>query len=164
MTENKDKKIQITFFATKELQEKLEVVKSEMGFYTRSEALRYAVSFTAKKLAPDYITVQKQRNAVTPEVRAERSVDIQEAREQKAKVKESERQQILIKKLNAKVQENGMVKFTNYKYMNPQTEPWEGELTINPGDLQESHLDRQFRDFPEDMSQEQINKLCNSTK
>jgi hypothetical protein len=124
-----------------EMQDKLKEIKQELGLIQTSDTLRYCISYTLKKLLPEYVRVQKMN---TPEARAIHKVATQEAKQKIKEQTEDEKIQDILKLLDATMLENGMCEYKTYQYVNKNIPPFVGSRKINITELTNDHVTKQY--------------------
>jgi hypothetical protein len=140
MKKNKTKSIVLVL--DDEMQHKLEEIKKELGMIQTSDTLRYCISYTLKKLLPEYVRVQKMN---TPEARAIHKVATQEAKQKIKEQTQEEKTQAILKALDAKILDNGMCEFKTYQYINKNIAPFIGSRKINISELTNDHVAKQYQ-------------------
>lgn len=125
-----------------EMQDKLKEIKKELGLIQTSDTLRYCISYTLKKLLPEYVRVQKMN---TPEAKAIHKVATQEAKQRIKEQTQEEKTQAILKALDAKILPNDMCEFKTYQYVNKNIPPFVGGRKINISELTNDHVEKQYK-------------------
>jgi TPP-dependent 2-oxoacid decarboxylase len=124
-----------------EMQDKLQEIQKEMGMEQTSDTLRYCISFTLKKLVPEYV-----RNiTATPEQKAKHKTATKKAKERLTQDQERERLEKIMNELDVKLLDNGMCEYKTYTYVNANNLPFVGSRKINVSELTEQHVKDQYK-------------------
>lgn len=144
---SKEKKRQFAFLVDELIEQDIDIIQREMRMTTKTQAVRYAIGFTARKLLPEYVRVKKlTKNKSELEKEKERLVKKAERDVALEELKEKEQNELL-EKLNGKkiMEDNGLYSVEYETYEKVGKNVLRGTITVPFGELKESHVESQYK-------------------
>lgn len=132
---------------TAETQERVRAMMKRKNWTSETTMIMYCINEMHDRIFKDYIEVQKERLvARSPEEKAARQVNLQEAKENYIKDKELSRGKRICEALGGTLSENGMCTYKTYMQVNPKNITT-GEVSVEVETLTEDDIKNQYRSF-----------------